>query len=40
MSKYGGGGHKGAGATPLPRDSADELIGELITKLNESPVSA
>ncbi len=40
LSKYGGGGHKGAGATPLKRDAADELIQELITKLNETPVSA
>ena len=40
LSKYGGGGHKGAGATPLERDNADELIQELITKLNETPVSA
>ena len=40
LSKYGGGGHKGAGATPLKRDADDELIQELITKLNETPVSA
>jgi len=40
MSKYGGGGHKGAGATPLDRDSANEAIQELIDKLNGSPVSA
>ena len=40
MSKYGGGGHKGAGATPLERERADELIQELIEKLNEAPVNA
>jgi hypothetical protein len=40
LAKYGGGGHKGAGATPLNRDQADELIGELIDKLNESSVHA
>lgn len=40
MSKYGGGGHKGAGATPLERERADELIDELVKKLNETPVSA
>lgn len=40
LSKYGGGGHKGAGATPLRKDDADELIRELIDKLNETPVSA
>jgi hypothetical protein len=40
MSKFGGGGHKGAGATPLRRDDANELIQELIDKLNETPVSA
>ncbi len=36
LAKYGGGGHKGAGATPLNREDADELIG----KLNETPVRA
>ena len=40
LAKYGGGGHKGAGATPLNRDEADELIVELIDKLNESPFRA
>ncbi len=39
MSRYGGGGHRGAGATPLAADNADELIGELIVKLNQTPVS-
>ena len=40
MSRYGGGGHRGAGATPLSADNADELISQLIVKLNETPVSA
>ena len=40
LAKYGGGGHKGAGATPLDRESADELIREVIQKLNETPVNA
>ena len=40
LSKYGGGGHKGAGATPLAVEQADELIAEMIAKLNETPVSA
>lgn len=40
LSKYGGGGHRGAGATPLGADHADELIRELIEKLKETPVSA
>ncbi|HSF17236.1 MAG TPA: exopolyphosphatase [Vicinamibacteria bacterium] len=35
LAKYGGGGHKGAGATPLDIRSADDLIEELIEKLNE-----
>ncbi len=40
LSKFGGGGHKGAGATPLQRENADELIRQLVEKLNETPVSA
>jgi len=40
LSRYGGGGHKGAGATPLALDNADALIGELIGKLKQTPVSA
>jgi hypothetical protein len=40
LSQYGGGGHKGAGATPLQRENADELIQQLVDKLNETPVSA
>lgn len=40
LSKYGGGGHKGAGATPLERDKADELIQELIAQLNQAPGNA
>ncbi len=39
MSRYGGGGHRGTGATPLSAENADVLIGELIVKLNETPVS-
>ena len=39
MSRYGGGGRRGAGATPLSADKADELISQLIVKLNETPVS-
>lgn len=40
MARYGGGGHRGAGATPLSAENADELVAELISKLNETPVSA
>lgn len=40
LSRYGGGGHRGAGATPLQPDQADALIEELIEKLKETPVSA
>jgi len=40
LSRYGGGGLRGAGATPLQPDQADELIDELIEKLKETPVSA
>jgi hypothetical protein len=40
LTKYGGGGHRGAGATPLSIEHADELIGELIQKLNEREVPA
>ncbi len=35
LAKYGGGGHKGAGAAPLDAEQANELIGELIPKLTE-----
>ena len=40
LAKYGGGGHKGAGATPLDKDQADELIAELVEKLNAGPGSS
>jgi hypothetical protein len=40
LTKYGGGGHRGAGATPLTIEHADELIPELIRKLNEREVAA
>jgi len=30
MSKYGGGGHKGAGTCLLPKDKAESLIAELV----------
>ena len=33
LASYGGGGHEGAGATPLPRDDADRLATEIIEKL-------
>ena len=33
MSNYGGGGHVGAGSTPLPVMEADEKILEIIAKL-------
>lgn len=32
-SDYGGGGHKGAGACPLPPDKADAMIEEIIKRL-------
>jgi hypothetical protein len=35
LAQYGGGGHRGAGATPLSTENADQLIEELIQKLNE-----
>lgn len=35
MSRYGGGGHARAGATPLPVDRADELIEEILEQLSE-----
>ena len=40
LSRFGGGGHKGAGAAPLALEEADRLIAELVGKLNETPVSA
>jgi hypothetical protein len=33
MSLYGGGGHRGAGTTPLPPDKADSAIAEIVAAL-------
>jgi hypothetical protein len=38
LAKYGGGGHRGAGATPIGIENADQIIEELIQKLNEPKV--
>lgn len=35
MSRYGGGGHRGAGSTPIPKDVADQKIQELLNELRE-----
>lgn len=35
MSRYGGGGHKGAGSAPIPRDIADQKISEILVELWE-----
>ena len=35
MSRYGGGGHKGAGSCLLPAASADQAIGELIATMKK-----
>ncbi len=35
MSRYGGGGHRGAGSTPIPKDQANEKIQELLDELRE-----
>ena len=35
MSRYGGGGHRGAGSTPIPKDVADEKVRELLDELRE-----
>jgi nanoRNase/pAp phosphatase (c-di-AMP/oligoRNAs hydrolase) len=35
MSRYGGGGHVGAGSTPLPVDSAEQVIEEILDALRE-----
>lgn len=38
LAKYGGGGHRGAGATPIEIEAADQIIEELIQKLNDPEV--
>jgi hypothetical protein len=38
LAKYGGGGHRGAGATPIGIENADQILSELIVKLNEPRV--
>lgn len=36
MSRYGGGGHVGAGSTPIPVDSAEEKIQEILDTLKSN----
>ena len=36
MAKYGGGGHEGAGSTPLVASAADRLIEQLIADLQDN----
>jgi oligoribonuclease NrnB/cAMP/cGMP phosphodiesterase (DHH superfamily) len=36
MAKYGGGGHKGAGSTPLVASVADRLVEQMIESLQDS----
>jgi hypothetical protein len=38
MAKYGGGGHEGAGSTPLVASAADRLIEQLINDLQNEPL--
>jgi hypothetical protein len=38
LAKYGGGGHRGAGATPIGIENADQIIEELILKLSDPRV--
>jgi hypothetical protein len=38
LAKYGGGGHRGAGATPIATENADAIIEELIQRLSEPSV--
>jgi hypothetical protein len=35
-ARFGGGGHRGAASVPLPAESADQLLGEIITELKKS----
>jgi hypothetical protein len=36
MSRYGGGGHRGAGTTPLPVGEADEKLAEILETLKKN----
>ncbi len=36
MAKYGGGGHRGAGATPLAPEHADRLVAEIVEELQRA----
>ena len=36
LSRYGGGGHRGAGSTPIPTVEADEKIAEILAALKEA----
>ena len=38
LAKYGGGGHRGAGATPIGIENADQIIEELILRLSDPRV--
>lgn len=35
LSRYGGGGHRGAGTTPLPPEKADEAVAEIVSVLKQ-----
>ena len=35
-ARYGGGGHPGASSVPLPPESADALLGEIIAALKKT----
>jgi nanoRNase/pAp phosphatase (c-di-AMP/oligoRNAs hydrolase) len=39
MLKYGGGGHEAAGTCQVPNDKADEIIQDLIKRINEDGAS-
>jgi len=36
MSRYGGGGHKGAGTTPLSGDRIETAIEEIVAELKRN----
>ena len=36
LAEYGGGGHRGAGTTQLPPETADEKISEILNRLKEA----